>query len=96
MEELSEVRELRELQEAFQASAKLIKTKLGPISSEDLLTLYGLYKQTTQGDCNEAQPWSVQIQARQKWDAWFKCRNMDKEVAMQKYIDKVNELMEAN
>ena len=93
---MEELQELRELREAFQASAKLIKTKLGPISNEDLLTLYGLYKQITQGDCNEVQPWSVQIQARQKWDAWFKCRNMEKGGAMKKYIDKVNELMQTN
>jgi diazepam-binding inhibitor (GABA receptor modulating acyl-CoA-binding protein) len=84
-----------ELQESFQTSAKLIKTKISPISNEDLLTLYGLYKQSTCGDCNDSQPWSVQIQARQKWDAWFKYYGMQKAVAMQKYIDNVSEIMDS-
>jgi diazepam-binding inhibitor (GABA receptor modulating acyl-CoA-binding protein) len=85
-----------ELQESFQTSAKLIKTKITPTSNEDLLILYGLYKQTTQGDCNIPQPWSVQIEARQKWNAWFKYCGMKRNEAMQQYIDKVNEIMQSN
>lgn len=85
-----------ELQDAFQTSAKLIMTKITPTSNEDLLILYGLYKQATQGDCNIPQPWSVQIEARQKWNAWFKHCGMKRNDAMQQYIDKVNEIMQSN
>lgn len=85
-----------DLEEKFVMSAKLIRTKTTPVSNEDLLILYGLYKQSTQGDCNIPQPWSVQIEARQKWDAWFKYCGMKRNDAMQKYIDKVNEIMQSN
>ena len=81
------------LEQQFQDSATLIKTKDPLPSDPDLLILYGLYKQVTQGDCTIPQPWSTQVVERARWDAWFKYRNMDRNVAMEKYIEKVNELM---
>ena len=81
------------LNQMFQDSAALIKTKETLTSNDDLLILYGLYKQVTQGDCNTPQPWSVQVVERARWDAWFKYHGMDRNVAMEKYIEKVNELM---
>jgi acyl-CoA-binding protein len=47
----------------------------------------------TEGDCETAQPWAVQVQARAKWEAWNKNKKMDKFTAMRNYIDKVEELM---
>jgi len=83
------------LQEQFEQSVQLIKTKISPTSNEDLLTLYGLYKQITQGNCTTPQPWAVQVEHRARWDAWFACSNMNKNEAMQKYIQKVNDLMQS-
>lgn len=82
------------LEQQFQDSTALIKTKETLTSNEDLLVLYGLYKQATQGDCNTPQPWSTQVEARARWDAWYKNSGMDRNVAMKKYIEKVNELMD--
>ena len=42
------------------------------LSNEELVELYGLYKQATVGDINIAQPWAVQVKERAKWDAWNK------------------------
>lgn len=83
-----------DLEQQFQDSAYLIKTKDPLPSDPDLLILYGLYKQATQGDCNIPQPWSVQVEARSRWDAWYKNSGMNRHVAMEKYIEKVNEVMD--
>jgi acyl-CoA-binding protein len=82
------------LEQEFQHSVALIKTKYPLPSDSDLLILYGLYKQVTQGDCNTPQPWSTQVEARARWDAWYKNSGMYRHVAMEKYIEKVNELMD--
>lgn len=83
------------LQDQFEQSVQLIKTKISPTSNEDLLILYGLYKQITQGNCNTPQPWAVQVDLRARWDAWFAYSNMNKNEAMQNYIQKVNDLMQS-
>lgn len=82
-----------DLQEQFEQSVQLIKTKTSPTSNDDLLILYGLYKQITQGNCNTPQPWAVQVEHRARWDAWFAHCNMNKNEAMQKYIQNVNDIM---
>jgi len=82
------------LQEQFEKSVSLLRNKSSPTSQDDLLILYGLYKQITIGDCFIPQPWSVQIESRSKWDAWFKNKNMPRNIAMEKYIQKANELLE--
>jgi len=82
-----------DLEEEFRQSASRIKSRDTMPSDEDLLILYGLYKQATQGDCTIPQPWRVQVEPRARWDAWFKNCGMYRETAMKKYIEKVNELM---
>jgi len=82
-----------DLEEEFRQSASRIKSRDTMPSDEDLLILYGLYKQAAQGDCNTPQPWRVQVEARARWDAWFKNCGMYRETAMKKYIEKVNELI---
>ena len=86
---------MEDLEKEFQTCAFRIKTKDTMSSDEDLLILYGLYKQATQGDCNIPQPWSTQVEARTRWDAWYKNSGMNTHVAMEKYIEKVNELMDS-
>ena len=81
------------LEQSFRDAAARIKTRASTPSNGDLLMLYGLYKQVTEGDCVTAQPWAVQVQARSKWEAWNKNKGMDRMNAMRRYIDKVEELM---
>jgi diazepam-binding inhibitor (GABA receptor modulating acyl-CoA-binding protein) len=81
------------MEQSFHDAATRIKTRKSMPSNGDLLILYGLYKQATAGDCNVAQPWAVQIEARSKWEAWNKNKGMERMSAMRKYIDKVEELM---
>ncbi len=58
----------------------------GP-SQAERLRVYGLYKQATVGDCNTAQPWAVQVEARSKWDAWQSNRGMSRDAAMTAYCN---------
>ena len=81
------------LEQSFCDAAARIKTRASTPSMGDLLILYGLYKQVTEGDCNVTQPWAIQVEARAKWEAWNKNKSMDRMNAMRQYIDKVEELM---
>lgn len=84
-----------DLEEQFRQSTSLIMTKESSTTDEDLLLLYGLYKQSTQGNCvNMPEPWHCQLTEHARWKAWYDNYGMERTVAMQKYIDKVNELME--
>lgn len=86
-----------DLEKRFMESASIIKNRDTDISNDDLLHLYGLYKQGTIGNCDLGnQPWTMFKEERARWNAWYKNYNMIKSDAMQKYIDKVNELMNQN
>ena len=62
--------------------------KDGPVqpSNEQRLEFYGLFKQATEGDCNIAQPWAVQLEARAKWDSWNSRKGMAKEECEKAYV----------
>lgn len=81
--------------EEFEKSVERLRRKSTLVSGEDLLVLYGLYKQIMEGNCVTPQPWSVQVIERARWDAWYKNYNMSREEAMRKYIEKVNDLMKS-
>ena len=63
-------------------------------SDKVLLELYGLYKQSTIGNINTPQPWAIQVEQRSKWDAWKSYENMEKNLAMTRYIIIANRLLE--
>ncbi|VDM28290.1 unnamed protein product [Toxocara canis] len=50
------------------AAAKVNLLKTRP-SNDELLELYGLYKQATVGDNTISKPW-IDVKGRAKWDAW--------------------------
>ena len=78
----------------FLEAAKDVKEKLtSRPSDEELLELYGFYKQATVGDCNVAQPWFYDIKAKAKWNVWNKVKGMSKEEAEKKYIEIAKELI---
>uniref|UniRef100_A0A0R3RSX9 ACB domain-containing protein n=1 Tax=Elaeophora elaphi TaxID=1147741 RepID=A0A0R3RSX9_9BILA len=53
-----------------EAVAKVKELKRRP-SDDELLELYGLYKQAVVGDNTSSKPW-VDFKARAKWEAWEK------------------------
>lgn len=53
----------------FETAAIKVKTLKGSPSNDELLELYGLYKQATVGDNTSSKPW-IDLKGRAKWDAW--------------------------
>jgi len=81
--------------EEFKNAADVESKKLPKnTSNEDLLILYGLFKQATIGDCNTDRPGLLDPKGKAKWDAWNALKGMTKEQAMEEYIMKVEQLKE--
>ncbi|XP_076092777.1 acyl-CoA-binding domain-containing protein 5-like isoform X2 [Mytilus galloprovincialis] len=85
--------------ERFDAAVKVIHglPKEGPFqpSYEIMLTFYGLYKQATEGTCTKPKPWSWDIVAKKKWDAWNKLGTLTSEQAMDLYVEELKKIVEA-
>ncbi len=58
----------------------------------DLLRLYALYKQATEGDVTGERPGLVDFVGRAKHDAWAGLSGMSADEAMQSYVDLVESL----
>ena len=63
-------------------------------SNENLLKLYGLYKQATEGDVLGDRPGGFDFKAIAKYDSWSSLKGKSKEEAMQDYVDLVASLAE--
>jgi diazepam-binding inhibitor (GABA receptor modulating acyl-CoA-binding protein) len=62
-------------------------------SNENLLKLYSLYKQATEGDVNIEKPSNMfDFKGIAKYNAWDALRGISKEEAMQQYVDLVKSL----
>jgi len=64
-----------------------------PVSNEDKLKLYGLYKQINEGNCTCERPWGWEIEKMAKYDAWKSNFNLTKDAAQMKYIEISNILI---
>lgn len=75
------------LEEQFNISSIVVKTLTKRPTNEELLTIYGLYKQATIGDCNTEEPSGIlNVKEKTKWSYWNKLKKMNREDAMIKYI----------
>lgn len=61
-------------------------------SNEELLDLYALFKQASEGDNVQDRPGGFDFKAIAKHDAWFSKKGKAKDQAMQEYIALVNSL----
>lgn len=61
-------------------------------SNEELLKIYSLYKQATEGDNNEERPGGFDFVAAAKYNAWLSIKGKSKEDAAEEYINLVNNL----
>lgn len=89
---LSDFEDDSPLAQDFAAAAKFLQTIVASLEQNDLLEFYALYKQATVGKCNIPKPGMFALQAKAKWNAWNDLKDLDKDVAMQKYVDKMYEL----
>jgi diazepam-binding inhibitor (GABA receptor modulating acyl-CoA-binding protein) len=63
-------------------------------TNEELLDLYALFKQATEGDVNEARPGGFDFKAIAKHDAWSSKKGKTTDQAMLEYIDLMKTLNE--
>lgn len=61
-------------------------------NSDELLLLYGLYKQATVGDNSSAKPGLMDFTGKAKWQAWEDQKGKSSEEAESEYIALVDEL----
>jgi diazepam-binding inhibitor (GABA receptor modulator, acyl-CoA-binding protein) len=86
-----------ELLQQFEAAKALTKTFNIKPDNETLLKLYSLYKQGAEGDVNIEEPSNMfDFVGKAKYNAWSTLKGTSKEIAMQSYVDLVNELALSN
>lgn len=61
-------------------------------SNKELLALYSLFKQGSEGDVSGERPGGFDFKAIAKYDAWAARKGISKEDAMQQYVDLMKKL----
>ncbi len=80
-------------QEEFQAAQERVKTLTTRPSNEQLLKLYSLYKQASDGDVSGKRPGMFDMVRRAKYDAWAGQKGVAKDAARDQYVAFVDQLM---
>lgn len=81
--------DLKKLFEAAATAAKNLDKRPG---KDDMLQLYALYKQATDGDVSGARPGGFDFVGGAKFDAWSALKGLSNDEAMQRYVAKVESL----
>ncbi|KAM4738747.1 acyl-CoA-binding domain-containing protein 6 [Anableps anableps] len=81
-----------ELKLEFESAADRVKDLIQTASRDQLLYLYGRYKQVKVGKCNTSKPGFFDFEGQRKWQAWKQLGDMEPEQAMREYISLVNVL----
>lgn len=76
----------------FEEAAEQVKNFKTKPKDAELLQLYGLYKQATVGGNTSEAPSPFKFQAKAKWDAWNKYKQMLPDAAKGEYINLVQKL----
>ena len=81
-----------DLQQQFETSVARSKELTKRPSNEELLSLYALFKQASEGDVSGDRPGGFDFKAIAKYDAWADLKGKSKEQAMQDYINLMDRL----
>ena len=85
---------MSELQERFDKAQIDVKTLTSRPSNDDLLALYALFKQATEGEASGAKkPGRFDLVGKAKYDAWGKLAGTSSDDAKQRYVDTVERLL---
>jgi len=82
------------LQDDFQAAVTRSQQLTKRPSNEELLDLYALFKQASEGDVSGDRPGGFDFKAIAKFDAWAGKKGLSKEDAMQAYVKLVETLQQ--
>ena len=83
-----------ELKEEFEAAQQKVKTLTEKPGNDELLDLYALYKQATEGDNNTDEPGMFDMKGKFKWAQWNKKHGISSEEAMSQYVALVEVLLQ--
>lgn len=75
-----------ELEEKFKDAVNRSKELTQRPTNEQLLDLYALYKQATEGDVTGERPGGFDFKAIAKYDAWSRYKGKEKSEARKEYI----------
>ncbi|XP_041961612.1 acyl-CoA-binding protein-like isoform X3 [Alosa sapidissima] len=81
------------LQAEFEQHAEDVKKVKSRPTDQELLDMYGYYKQATVGDVNIDRPGMLDMKGKAKWDSWNSRKGMSKEDAMTAYIALAKEII---
>lgn len=85
---------MSELDERFEQAQADVKTLTTRPSNDDLLELYALYKQATDGDSsNGKKPGRFDLVGKAKYDAWTKLAGTSADDAKTRYVATVDRLL---
>ncbi|HEX4895933.1 MAG TPA: acyl-CoA-binding protein [Solimonas sp.] len=87
---------MADLKALFAQAQKDVKTLTKRPDNNDMLALYSLFKQASEGDVKGDRPGMLDMVGRAKYDAWAKLKGTTTDGAMQKYIDKVAALLKTH
>ena len=80
------------LKDRFAAAQERARKLPARPSNEQLLELYALYKQASQGDVGGSRPGLLDLKGRAKFDAWAASKGLSKDEAMKQYVALVDRL----
>lgn len=86
---------MSDLKARFTTAAQEVQRLKSRPSNDNLLQLYALYKQATEGDVKGSRPGFLDLTGRAKFDAWATRRGLTNDKAMQAYVDLVEKLKQA-
>lgn len=81
-----------DLKAQFEDAAARVNNLTSRPSNEDLLNLYALFKQATEGDVSGEKPGMFDFKAAAKYSYWEKLKGMSSESAMTQYVALVDQL----
>jgi diazepam-binding inhibitor (GABA receptor modulator, acyl-CoA-binding protein) len=80
------------LEEEFLSAQQRVNNLSRRPSDQQLLEIYGLYKQATLGDVTGNRPGGFDFKGRAKWEAWKHRQGLSREEAMKGYVEVADRL----
>lgn len=81
------------VEDQFEEAQIKLKSLTERPSNQELLSIYGLFKQATEGDNTTKKPGMFDMKGQFKWQAWKDLEGTSIQDACQKYVDLVDELL---
>ena len=76
----------------FVAAQERVRRLARQPTAEELLALYGLYKQATAGNARGKRPGLLDLRGRAKFDAWQRLQGQGREACQREYVELVQKL----